>query len=137
MRHTTDKARFDFQALLFFFILFLVELCIALFVSDRFIRPYVGDVLVIPLIYYFFRFFITTGKVKLILAVFLFACVVETAQYYNLVQHLGLAHNRFWVIVIGNSFHWLDILSYAAGAALTYAAEVYRDRKRIAPREMT
>lgn len=34
-----------------FVILLMVEICIALFVHDRFIRPYVGDVLVTVLLY--------------------------------------------------------------------------------------
>ena len=38
-------------------IIFLVEVCIALFVRDRFIRPYVGDMLVVVLIYTFLRIF--------------------------------------------------------------------------------
>jgi hypothetical protein len=123
------KFHFSSRALLCFLILLLVELCIALFVNDRIIRPYVGDVLVIPLIYYFFRSFIITGKIKLILAVFLFACAVEAAQYYNLVQQLGLQHSCFWTIVIGNSFHWLDMLAYATGAVLVWCAEWAGSRK--------
>ncbi len=126
MRNTSFKIRFDLRALLFFLVIFLVELCIALFVSDRIIRPYVGDVLVIALIYYFFRSFLQVDQLKLIIAVLLFACMVEVAQYYNLVQHLGLQHSRFWVIVIGNSFHWLDIVAYVAGAALVGLIEFWR-----------
>ena len=39
--------------------LFIVETLIALFVRDAFIRPYMGDVLVVILIYCFVRIFIT------------------------------------------------------------------------------
>ena len=85
MRNTSFKIRFDLRALLFFLVIFLVELCIALFVFDRIIRPYVGDMLVIALIYYFFRSFLQVDQLKLIIAVLLFACMVEVAQYYNLV----------------------------------------------------
>ena len=39
--------------------LFIVETLIALFVRDAFIRPYMGDILVVILIYCFVRIFIT------------------------------------------------------------------------------
>lgn len=39
--------------------LFIVETLIALFLRDAFIRPYMGDVLVVILIYCFVRIFIT------------------------------------------------------------------------------
>ena len=37
----------------FFVLLFIIEVLIALFVNDRLIRPYVGDFLVVILIYCF------------------------------------------------------------------------------------
>ncbi|WP_118975986.1 ribosomal maturation YjgA family protein [Taibaiella koreensis] len=110
------KLRFHLPAFIVFLILLLVEIFIALYVHDRIIRPYGGDLLVVVLIYYFIRSFIDSKPVPTVIAVFLFACAVEMAQYFNLVAHLGLQKSRFWNIVIGNSFHWLDILSYALGA---------------------
>ncbi len=38
-----------------FFILLTIEVFIALFVHDNFIRPYIGDVLVVIVIYTFIR----------------------------------------------------------------------------------
>lgn len=119
------KFRFNFPACCIFLFLLLTEVLIALYVHDKIIRPYIGDVLVVVLIYYFIKAFFEIQPVKSIVAVFLFACLVEAAQYANLVHHLGLDDNRFWVIVIGNSFHWLDIAAYAAGSVLTFITERY------------
>ena len=44
-----------------FVILFLIEAAIALWVHDRFIRPYIGDVLVVVLVYVFVRIFFPSG----------------------------------------------------------------------------
>lgn len=118
------KFRFHLRAFIAFLLLLLVEILIALYVHDRLIRPYGGDFLVVVLIYYFARSFIDIKVLPATIAVFLFACAVETAQYFNLVQHLGLQHSRFWTIVIGNSFHWLDILSYALGAIVILLIEL-------------
>lgn len=65
----------------------------------------------------------------LIIAVLLFAYVVEIAQYFNLVKHLGLEGSRFWTVVIGNSFHWLDMLAYTLGAVCLYLLEYYSRAK--------
>ena len=86
---------------LFFFILLITEICIALFVNDSFIRPYIGDALVTVLISCFLRVFIPKGLSYLPLLVFIFAVTVETAQYFDIVRLLGLESNTFISTVIG------------------------------------
>ena len=44
-----------------FLVIFCIEVLIALYVRDRFIRPYVGDMLVVVLVYSFVRIFSTDG----------------------------------------------------------------------------
>ena len=61
-------------------IIFLVELCIALFVRDRFIRPYMGDLLVVVLLYTFVRIWFPKKPQLLPLYIFLFAAGVEALQ---------------------------------------------------------
>ena len=48
-----SKSRQRMGYLAAFVILFLIEAAIALWVHDRFIRPYIGDVLVVVLVYVF------------------------------------------------------------------------------------
>lgn len=109
-------------AIAFLLILVLIVL-IALFVRDRFIRPYGGDVLVTVLICCFVRI-IFPRRVKLLpLWVFLFATAVEIGQYFNMVDLLGLGHIRLFRIALGTSFSWPDLLCYAAGCLIFWAAE--------------
>ena len=54
-------------------IVFIIELIIALYVHDRIIRPYIGDMLVVVLVYCFVRVFVPRGMKRLPLYVFLFA----------------------------------------------------------------
>ena len=69
-----------------FLVIFCIEVLIALYVRDRFIRPYVGDMLVVVLVYSFVRIFLPTGIPRMPFYVFLFACFVEVLQYFRLVE---------------------------------------------------
>ena len=44
-----------------FLVIFCIEVLIALYVCDNFVRPYIGDVLVVVLVYSFVRIFLPTG----------------------------------------------------------------------------
>lgn len=96
-------------------VLFVVEVLIALFVNDRIIRPYVGDYLVVILLYCAVRSVIDTTINNAAIGVLIFAYAVEVLQYLNLVARLGLANNTFANVVIGNRFEWIDILAYTLG----------------------
>ena len=99
--------------------LFLVELSIALWVHDRFVRPFVGDVLVVVLIYLVLRSFLTVAPRSLGLGVLLFACAVEFLQAVDYVALLGVEHISWLSVALGRTFSWSDLLAYAAGYALT------------------
>lgn len=101
--------------------LFIVELSIALFVDDAFVRPYLGDVLVVPLVYCSVATFLEVRPVRLGIAVFAFACAVELAQLGDWVTALGLADNRVARTVLGTTYSTHDLLAYAGGSALTVA----------------
>lgn len=104
-------------------ILLAAEVVIALFVHDRLIRPYVGDMLVVVVVYTFVRIWIPDSVRLLPFYVFLFATAVEVLQYFNLVELLGVSDNRFLRILLGTSFDVKDILCYAVGCVLVWVVE--------------
>ena len=106
-----------------FAVILLLEILIALFVRDAFIRPYGGDILVTILICCFVRVFFPTGVRLLPVYVFLFAALVEYGQYFDFVRLIGLADSAFFSILLGRSFSWIDILCYGAGCIAFYIAE--------------
>ena len=118
-----------FYALCFLGI-FLVELFIALFVRDAFIRPYGGDILVTVLICCFLRIFFPTGVRLLPLWVFLFAAAVEIGQYFDFVSRMGFGDIAFFRILLGSTFSTVDLVCYAVGCALFCAAEIRIKRKK-------
>ena len=100
-----------------------VEVLIALFVHDQFIRPYIGDFLVVILIYCFVKSFLNTRVLPTALGVLLFAYTVELLQYFHIVEVLGLQHSRAARIIIGSSFEWLDMLAYTLGILMVILVE--------------
>ena len=104
-------------------ILFLIEVSIALFVKDRFIRPYLGDVLVVILIYCFVKSLVKISVHKAALGVLLFAFCIEILQYFKLVEKMKLQHNTVAKTVIGTSFSWEDMLAYISGILIVIIVE--------------
>ena len=105
-----------------FLVIFCIEVFIALYGRDSFVRPYRGDALVVVLVYSFVRIFIPTGVPRLPFYVFLFACFVEVLQYFQLVETLGIT-NRALRIILGSTFDWKDIVCYGAGCILIFLFE--------------
>lgn len=106
--------------------LFLVLVYIALFVNDQFIRPFLGDVLVVGWMYLFLKSFIKLQRYKLAHAVLFFSYSVEVAQFFDLVTILGLQHIKAARIIIGSTFDWLDLLAYTIGWFSIILIEYYR-----------
>ena len=106
--------------------LLVLEVLIALYVHDNFIRPYVGDAIVVIVIYTFVRIFVPEKCSLLPLYVFLFAVVIEILQGIHIVNILGVADNRFLRTLIGDSFDIKDILRYGVGCILLWLYESKR-----------
>ena len=103
--------------------LLAVEVCIALFVHDAFVRPYVGDMLVTLLLCCMCRV-ILPDKIRLLpVFVFLFAACVEIGQYFDVVALMGLTDNRFLSIALGRTFSWMDLVCYAIGCVAAFGLD--------------
>ena len=103
-----------------FLIILTIELLIALFAHDNFIRPYVGDMLVTVLICSLARFLIPE-KIKIMpILVFVFSAIVEIGQYFDFVKKIGLDDIAFISTLLGRTFSFADLICYAIGC-LTFA----------------
>lgn len=112
------------------FLLFLmIEILIALFVHDQFVRPYIGDVLVVVVLYFLVRVLLPEGYIWLPAFLFVFAAGVEFLQYLNLVELLGLSGNRFMRILLGSVYDVRDIVCYGVGCAALQMWELFQKRK--------
>lgn len=114
--------RFLYAAI--FCVLLAVEVCIALFINDAFIRPYVGDMLVTLLLCCLCRVIVPCQVRLLPLFVFVFSALVEIGQYFDMVALLGLADNRLLSVLLGRIFSWLDLLCYAVGCIAAWGLDI-------------
>ncbi|MBN1407881.1 MAG: DUF2809 domain-containing protein [Calditrichaceae bacterium] len=114
------RIKFNKKFLIPFIIIFLIEVSIAIFINDSFIRPIFGDVLVVILIYFFVRMMTSIEHIPAILGVFIFACIVEFAQYFKLINYLQLQDNSLARTVLGTTFNVTDFFAYFAGAMILF-----------------
>lgn len=110
--------------------LLVLEILIALFVRDAFVRPYGGDILVTVLLCCFLRAAVGEKIPYLSAWVFLFAAAVECAQ------GLGIASliPKEWTVIrviVGSSFSVWDLVCYAVGCLLFSGAEWFLPRLKI------
>jgi len=106
---------------------------IALFVHDTLIRPYIGDLLVVILIYCFLKSFLNTSSLWLATGVLLFACCIELLQSLAIIDVLGLRSCKLARVVIGTSFSWEDLFAYVAGILIALASENLNFKKIFTP----
>jgi hypothetical protein len=106
-------------------LIFIVEVLIALFVHDRFIRPYLGDVLVVILLYCFLKSFLKLSVLTAALGVLIFSFMIEFLQFLHIVEKLHLEESKIARTVIGTSFSWIDLLTYVLGIIIVLLVEKY------------
>jgi hypothetical protein len=109
--------------LLIAFILFWVLVFIAVFVKDRYIRPFGGDLLVVIFLYYLLKGVTNLSVKTAALSVLIFSFLIETMQYFQLVKLLSLQHNKLACIVIGTTFQWSDFVAYSLGIMVVLVVE--------------
>lgn len=110
--------------MLVFLLLTLTEVLIALFIHGGFVRNYLGDVIVVWVVYCFIQA-LSGGRFNGYIAaigVMIFAFAIEFLQKINIVDILGLGSIPFFRILIGTSFSPIDLICYAAGFAIICAA---------------
>ena len=117
--------------IIIFLVIFAVETCIALFVHDDFVRPYIGDVIVMWAVYCLAQLILggRFGSYKVAVGSLIFAFFVELLQKFRIVDVLGIKSPVLRTI-IGTSFAPADLVCYLAGTAVTAAGIwIYRKRK--------
>ena len=115
--------------LIIFLVLLAVEFIIGIFFKGGFVRAYLGDVIVVVVIYAFIRVFIPDDFPFLTLAVFVFALLVELSQIIPLCDFLGIK-NGFIRTLMGTSFSSWDILCYFAGCLTTVPYDIYLFKRK-------
>ena len=127
MKSAILKKRLLFLAAFIF--LFIVEVLIALYMHDDFVRPYVGDMIVTVLVWSFARIVFPQKFRLMSIYVMIFATLIEVGQYFNYVDVLGIT-NPVLVTMMGTSFARADIACYAVGCAVAAVSDYFLFRKK-------
>lgn len=119
------KITFHFRYFILAVALFFTEVMIATVFKDiYFVRAFLGDILVVILLYFLvLSFFRVEKKGVLLLGIFAFSVMIEVAQYFKIAEKLGFAEGSVMHIVIGNYFSWGDIICYAMGCLAMWGTE--------------
>ncbi|MFT7118706.1 MAG: hypothetical protein ACI9LF_001087 [Flavobacteriales bacterium] len=103
--------------------LFVLEVLIERYVHDAFVRPYLGDFLVVILVYAVLMSISYLKVVAAAVGALLFAYAIETAQYVQLISLLSLDQYKWARVVMGTSFSWWDMLMYTLGILCVLVVE--------------
>ena len=105
-------------------LLLIIEIIIGIY-AKGWIRGYLGDVLVVILIYTIFRTIIPDKPGKWYIlpsAILVFAFSVELLQLWGFCDRFGIT-NRLLRIIIGTGFSIADLLCYTIGVIPCYITE--------------
>ncbi len=112
-----------------FSFLLLIEIFIASYIKDDYIRPYLGDFLVVILIYCFLMAISQLSVLKGIITVLVFSFAVEFFQLINIVKVLQYQPPKIVMVILGSSFSVWDLLAYSLGLftclILEYTRNIY------------
>ena len=111
-------------------ILLGIEILIGLF-GTGWVRIYLGDVLVVILLYTLFRTVIVNKPSKWFIlpsVILVFAFIVEFHQLWGFCDRFGITDPLLRTI-IGSSFSVNDLICYAAGVIPCYVTEFIKTRK--------
>jgi hypothetical protein len=110
-------------------VIFLIEVFIALFVKDSFIRPFFGDFLATILVYTgLMIFFSKRHYFNIAVISLLFSYFIEILQYFRFVHVTGLSKYKVLSLLLGTSFSWWDMLAYTAGFIFILICESYTQK---------
>ena len=111
-----------------FITILIIEVIIALYVHDNFIRPYVGDILAIICIYFLAKTVFLDKIKNLSLYILLFSIIVEFIQYFQIFNNLT-NDNYVLKIILGATFDVKDIICYISGYLIIIVLEKYLTNK--------
>ncbi|MBO7402242.1 MAG: DUF2809 domain-containing protein [Lachnospiraceae bacterium] len=112
-------------------LLLITEVLIGVYATG-WVRSYLGDVLVVMLLYTLYRAVIIDVPSKWFVLpslILLIAIDVEFLQLWGICDRLGI-QNRFVRILLGTSFSAVDLVCYAIGCIPCYLAEFFTRKKK-------
>jgi Protein of unknown function (DUF2809) len=136
-QNSPDRKLFRLNPLSFryFSILFAVEVIIAIFFRDDWIRNWLGDLLVVIVIAYFVHAFVAFPLRKIAIGTLIFAYCIELLQFFSVIDWFGWRESQLAHLTIGSTFDGKDLVAYTIGIALVLIID--RRCQKSNPKEST
>ncbi len=93
------------------------------FSGNPVIRGFLGDIVIVLLIYNFLKGIRDFNSIKLVLFTLALSYTTEFLQYLQISKYLGLENNLAAQLIIGSVFDPLDLLAYTTGGVMAYLAD--------------
>lgn len=119
----TNKLRFSKGYGAATLLVLAIEVVIALFVRDTFVRPYVGDTLSVVLLYGAVLTVLELPRAKVAIGSLAVALLIELGQGLGLLELLGLAEVTAARVILGTYCDPHDCVAYAAALPLIALAD--------------
>jgi hypothetical protein len=120
------RFRLHYPSLLRFAITFALVVLIAAFFQDPWIRPLLGDVLIVMVIAYFIHAFVSIPLRQIAIGTLIFAYFIEFLQFLKIIDLLGWRDSQLAHLTIGSTFDWRDLVAYTVGVAIVIMADAKR-----------
>jgi hypothetical protein len=109
-----------------FILLLVTEVAIAIFHFHKFVRGFIGDLLVIPLLYTFVRLVWNRSPKRTLGWVLMIAFAVEILQLVS-VTELVQIENKLVLLMLGQTFDGWDLVAYWFGILPVLLIEKFRN----------
>lgn len=106
-------------------------LIVKFFNNNQFVRGFIGDMIVISLIYFLGKTIYDFHAMKLAVFTLVLAFSIEFLQYLRINAFLGLEHNIMARLILGSVFDPYDLIAYSIGAVFVYIIDTRLVRRAI------
>ena len=114
------------RAIYFLIFLFLLglEIAIATYLKTGFIRAYLGDLLVVILLYCLLMSILKPSVKTGLLLTLAIAFAIELLQLIDLTRFFPQEYKQLATLILGSQFSWLDLQMYVLGIICAGITEV-------------
>jgi hypothetical protein len=109
--------KLNYRNFIVFIVLFFIEVSIALYIKQGFIRAIFGDFLVVIMIYFFIKSFVRIKSIYIAITVLFIAYLVEFLQFIDILSIVNYKENAVINLILGTTFSIQDIIAYTLGVA--------------------
>jgi len=112
--------KFNYKNFAIFLVLFIIEVIIALYITQHFIRHTLGDYLCAIMLFFFIKSLVKMKSFYVAITILLIAYTVEFLQLTPMLTYLNVEENSVIRIILGTTFSITDLVAYTLGVITVF-----------------